>query len=357
MKNILYISEGLDLPEQHLICGIADTGYNVKLLLSDTAEVPDLIKEQRIAHSFIPLEKRYSLKSIRAIHREIHAHQADVVHCLRNNRPLSNTIPALLNGPAKLVAYRGIPGSLGKYTLRAWSTYLNPRVNHISCVSNAVRDFFLSINVANDKVSTIYKGHDPSWYTPAPRETLEQFGIAKNDFVLACAGTLRPRKGVDLIIHALDKIPAATPIHLLLIGNITDRKVQQLIDNYNGPHHIHPIGYRDDASSLSGAADCCIMTTRDREGFPRAVIEAMSQGVPAIVNNVGGMPELVANEESGFVIPEGDIDTLAHAIIRMAENRELRERFGAASLKRVETQFHISQTIQKTVALYERLCS
>ena len=97
------------------------------------------------------------------------------------------------------------------------------------------------------------------------------------------------------------------------------------------------------------------MPSREREGLPKAVIEAMSLGVVPIVSNVGGMPELVRNGVDGVVVPPEDSDSLAKAIIELANDSEKQKEFSQSSIERVKESFNIESTIAQTKAVYEEL--
>ena len=96
-----------------------------------------------------------------------------------------------------------------------------------------------------------------------------------------------------------------------------------------------------------------VMPSVDREGLPRAVIEAMAQSVPAIVTRVGGMPELVEDRVSGLVVPPRDPAALATAIVSLAMNGTRRAHYGAAARARIESHFSITRTVERIHALLD----
>jgi glycosyltransferase involved in cell wall biosynthesis len=89
------------------------------------------------------------------------------------------------------------------------------------------------------------------------------------------------------------------------------------------------------------------MASKTREGFPKSVIEAMSQGVPAIVSNVGGMPELVGDGSAGIVVPPSNVEALANAIRTLYNDRERAKDLGLRGQKRIEEVFNVHTTVEK----------
>ena len=81
----------------------------------------------------------------------------------------------------------------------------------------------------------------------------------------------------------------------------------------------------------------------------------MAYGVPCVVTNSGGSPELIVDGESGFVVPIKDSQALASAFEKLYRDPELRYRMGEAATQRIATEFRNEDTIRKTIALYEEL--
>ena len=90
----------------------------------------------------------------------------------------------------------------------------------------------------------------------------------------------------------------------------------------------------------------------EREGLARAVLEAMAQGVPCIVSAVGGLPELVADGETGLVVPPRDPVALARAMEPLLRDAALRRRFGEAGRARMNAMFDVRQTIDRFRRLF-----
>ena len=119
--------------------------------------------------------------------------------------------------------------------------------------------------------------------------------------------------------------------------------------------HVHFLGFRPDAARLAGACDVAVMPSIEREGLPKAILESMALGIPPVVTDVGGLPELVEDGKCGYVVPPRDAEALRDALRALAQNAELRRRFGAAARARIEGPFNFRHTAEKTLALYRRL--
>ena len=353
MIRVLLSGLSNDRVELHLADALRDAGVELFVIDNPDSLAADWCTSRGILHIDHEFHNRFEFGAV-AMYRELlHEYRFDVVHCL-TNRALSTALLAtrLMEAPPKIVAYRGTMGHLHRWDPASLLSYLSSRVDGIICVSHAVRAYLQTFNLPDSRLEVIWKGHDPAWYAPAPRSALTDLGIPPDAVVVVLVGNIRPVKGADVLLEAFDEIHPVENIHLLLIGEIRDPHIEKQIDKHP---HVHFLGFRHEAAQLAGACDIAVMPSIEREGLPKAILEAMAQGLPAIVSNVGGMPELVENGVSGFVVPPRDPAALRKAVRTLAQDAALRRRFGAAARDCIAGPFHFRHTVEKTLALYRRL--
>jgi glycosyltransferase involved in cell wall biosynthesis len=355
MIRVLLSGLSNDRVELNLACALHKSGVHLFAIDNPDSPAPDWCRSCGIPHLDHEFHSRFERGGIDLYRGLLRDREFDIVHCL-TNRALSTALLATrhMEHPPAIVAYRGTMGHLHRWDPASRLSYLNPRVDAIVCVSDAVRRYLKGFDIPDSRLEVIWKGHDPAWYSPAPREVLAEFGVPSDAVVAGFVGNIRPVKGADDLLKAFDGILPGENIHLVLIGEVRDPHIERQI----GKHpHVHFLGFRSDAARLAGACDIAVMPSIEREGLPKAILEAMAQGIPPVVTNVGGMPELVEDGVSGFVVPPRDPDALRDALRRLAGDADLRRRFGDASRARVEGPFHFRHTEEKTLALYERLLS
>ena len=112
-----------------------------------------------------------------------------------------------------------------------------------------IRQYLLTKGVPPSEAVTIYKGHDPSRYSPAPRDVLREFGIPPDAFVIICTAAMRARKGIPVLIDSLRYLPKDS-VHILLVGRITDRRVLPLINLESHPFMRYMLKRRGVFTSL-----------------------------------------------------------------------------------------------------------
>lgn len=338
--------------------GLKNKGVNVHVATARKTE-PDYSRliEAGIPVDTVPIRKRIDPPAVHRIRRIIERHRIDIVHAF-NNKTVSNALRASRGMPVKFIAYRGIVGNVSFLNPGSWMTYLHPRVDRIVCVADAIREHlaglrFAGLRIPPHKLITIYKGHDPAWYDDPPAD-LSEFGIGASDFTVACMANFRPRKGIDVLIRALESIPEQN-IHLLLIGNMEHPRLTGLLQRHPCRHRIHLTGYRDNAPQIQAACDVCALPSVRREGLPKSIIEGMAYGVPPLVTASGGSPELVEAGVSGLVVPPGSASALAEAIVKLHDDPALRAQMGRAARERIHKHFTVENTVEQTYRLYREL--
>ncbi len=352
----LCITENADLPTVEYLIGMHDAGIELTVVCPASHHNAPVFEDAGVPTVDIRLPEKFNKTTIAELRAELIRGRYHIMHTFNNNA-VSNGLQAVKGLPVKVVCYRGIVGALSIFDPMSWYRYLNPRIDRIVCVCEAIRRHFLDMKPAflrmpPERPVTIYKGHKLEWYTETPAD-LTQEGIPDGAFVVGCTANYRPRKGIDYLIDAIEKLP--DDVHLMLVGHMDADELTRRIEQSPARQRIHRVGFRDDAQALAAACDVFCMPSTKREGLARSIIEAMSYRVPAVVTSAGGSPELVVDGECGYVVPPRDGHALAVGIRKLYDDRELRDRLGAAARERIATHFRNEDTTKQTIALYEDL--
>jgi glycosyltransferase involved in cell wall biosynthesis len=177
---------------------------------------------------------------------------------------------------------------------------------------------------------------------------------AKNGFTLLYVGRLAQVKNHVLLLHAFRQALAMVPdLQLWMVGDGSERaRLKTLTRELNISSQVIFWGEQLDVSPFFSSADVFIMSSRS-EGLPMSLLQALSLGVPAIVTNVGGMAEVVRAAGAGYIVSLEDFGPMAAAIVQMATNGVLRERFSAAAATSFRNSFML-ETMVSSYAEYYR---
>ena len=148
---------------------------------------------------------------------------------------------------------------------------------------------------------------------------------------------------MSVMIEAADQLADITNLHLLLVGKNMEQYAG-LIENNRMRERIHVAGYRYDAPELIVASDLLIQPSISGEGLPRAVMEAMGYGTPAIITTTGGGKEVVTDGVNGKVVPINDPSAIARAVRELHQQPEKIEEMSRQCKLAIAERYSIAQT-------------
>jgi len=187
--------------------------------------------------------------------------------------------------------------------------------------------------------SVIYNGVDLAQFHPAPRRTE---GAVNIGFI----SNLVDRKRPDWLVRAAGQLAReGLNIKVLLAGNdftggAKAKELQELARREGIAGRYNYIGPRSDVPDVLRSLDILVLPSeRDKEAFPRIVVEAMACGIPVLATAVAGVPEAVADGETGSLVDPDDFDGFVNALRILVLDAELRRRYGAAAVARCRALF------------------
>ena len=176
-------------------------------------------------------------------------------------------------------------------------------------------------------------------------------------------GRLVEKKGFRFAIEAIAKVVAARPeVKYEIVGDGPEKEsLQNLVADLNLKKHVRLLGWktREEVVRLMAEAHLFLApsvtgTDGDQEGIPVVLMEAMATGLPVISTIHGGIPELVENRRSGYLVPEKDVDALASVIDRAIRCPDERDRFSREGRRRIEKRFDSRHQNRRLFDTYEK---
>ena len=152
--------------------------------------------------------------------------------------------------------------------------------------------------------------------------------FSHNWFNLAIVGRIDKVKGHDVAIRALATQEAPLDAHLHIIGTgPRETDLRELAEAYGVSDRVHFLGFQRNIYQYLAHSDVILMPSL-HEGLPYTLLESMALGTPLIASQVGGLAEILNNNVTGILIPPGDYQALAKAIILLRNDSELRQLLG-----------------------------
>lgn len=342
-------------PEGELFIGLQKAGLDLTIMTQRAAEfIPHFLKAGIRIIDFHPT-KKLSRSAIQLIRKELKNGQYDILH-LFNSKAISNGNFAAIGLPVKVLVYRGVVGGSAWYNPNAYLKHLHPRVDGITTVSKAIQCYLKQQIWWNpQKVKQFYKGQNIKWYQSISPIPLTKLGLPKNSFIVTTIANNRRLKGIRFLIQAANFLPPNLPIYFLLVGrNMDTSENLHLIQKNAYRDNFHLMGYRSDVLPILAASQVYVQPTlANKEGLGKAILEAMSLGVPPIVTNTGGPPEYVTNGQSGFVIPSSNAASIATSILQLYENESYRKKLGQRAKRVIEGKMSLKNSIKSLIEIYQ----
>ena len=226
-------------------------------------------------------------------------------------------------------------------------------------VSRDVERYIMqNIRFCKGKYRTIYNGIDMERFVfPENKNTLlkQSLGIAEDDFVFICVGRLASVKDHASLIKAFAQSKFGTKVKLLLVGDGPLRQeVEQQIRSLQVEDSIKMLGLRNDIPALLNISDVFVLASQS-EGLSCSIIEAMAAGLPSVVTDVGGNPELIKDGINGILVPAGRYDLLAMELKKIYTHTETREKMALRAKAIAHEQYSMDFMLDKYVAVYRQM--
>jgi glycosyltransferase involved in cell wall biosynthesis len=209
--------------------------------------------------------------------------------------------------------------------------------------------------IDSGRIEVVYNGvtEQPTMTKKDKNGFRRELGIGPDDFVVGTVGRFDQIKNLPMLVKSIDKIRYQIPlIRGLMIGDGPSfNQIKELTQKIGISEFIRMPGYRPDASNLIQCMDIFVLSSVS-EGTSMALLEAMAAGIPAAVTDVGGNPEVVVNDKTGWIVSSNSVKELSAAILDAATHPDKAKRFAAAGRHRFEEKFAFKKMIDRYRRIY-----
>ncbi len=214
------------------------------------------------------------------------------------------------------------------------------------------------IGVGEDRLRLVHSAIDAQTCQPAGtrEDFLAAFELRPNQLVVMCVAQFIPRKGHAELLDAWGEVVTACPdARLLLFGRGPEEEaLQQRVADSVAGSTIRFAGFHDNIREFIGHADVLVHPAH-REGLGIALLEAQAAGVPVVASAAGGIPEAVADGESGILLEPGSVKQLGMTLTKVLRDADLRKRMGARGREHVAEHFSPRAMVSGNLDVYREV--
>jgi len=336
---------------EQIIAGMQNHGHFLEEIRERGVEV--------VNFPFNSLYNRNALRQYRSLARLIKERGIQLIHCHDFYSNIFGAIAAKLARRKTLITSRRYMGLVFSPAQRLVQRLAYSFSAAIISNSEAVARLMVRKElVPRRKIHCIYNGIDTDRFRPLPpsAQLAESLGLLNGAPVVGTVARLHPRKGQETLIRAAATIHGKHPdVRFLIVGDGPARNdLEGLAQELGVADVVVFAGERGNVPELLALMRISVLASLT-ESFPNAVLEAMACALPVVATNVGGVPELVTDGETGYLVPAENPDALADRIFKILDNPGLASGMGNLARKRAVEKFSCDKLIENVEALYAQV--
>lgn len=352
--KILHVETGLHLyggaqQVAFILAGLAQRGVDTVLVCPPGAAIGQHFAGSAVRVIELPCSGDADLGFVFRLRRVLRAERPDLVHL--HSRRGADVLGAL--------AARGFPVVLSRRVdnpeSRLWAALKYRLHDRIIAISQGIADVLAAEGVPASKLRVVRSSLDPApWQQTQPRAAFcAEFGVPTDTLLIGVVAQLIERKGHRVLFEALRRLPDRASLRVICFGqgplrDTLEREAADLGET------VRFAGFRKDLGRWIGALDLLVHPAL-MEGLGVSLLQASAAGVPIIASRAGGMPEAVADGESGLLVSPGSAEELAAALRTLIDAPERRRQLGRQGRSRVEREFSVTKMVNGNLAVYREL--
>ncbi|MGQ9660580.1 MAG: glycosyltransferase [Thermochromatium sp.] len=337
----------------HLVRGLAARGHENLLACPRGCALAEAAAPWARVYE-LPLHGDTDLLMIARLSRLIRTQRPDLVHLhSRRGADVMGGIAARLAGVPVIHTRR-----VDNPEPRWWVALKYRLYDRVIAISDGIGQVLRAEGLPEARLRVVRSAIDHERYAvPVDRAAVRaRLQVPTDAFLIGVIAQLIPRKGHRVLLDALPELIAAHPeiqVRLFGQGPLAD-ELQRRIELVGVGDHVRLAGFRDDLPEILPALDLVVHPAL-MEGLGVSLLQAASASVPIVASRVGGIPEVVREDENGLLVPPGDVAALRAAIGLLLDDPERRRTLGAGGRALVVREFSLDTMVEGNLAVYREL--
>ena len=347
---------GGQIQVMHTVLGLRAIGQRAALIAHPNGE---LIKRMSEGVDLIPLAPTHEVDLAAAwrLSRVIKQLRPDLVHAHDPHAVAMAATALSIASPSPripLVAARRLELTMARNSFSRW------KYSQVDCFIasiGVIAERLAHQGIRRDRIRIVNEGVDVERIERmTPANVHGEFYLPTHAPIVGNVAALVPHKGHQFLIDAAALVVKAVPdVRFVIVGDGEMREsLEHQIRHHHLERHVFLAGYRVDVLELTKGFDLFAMSSVT-EGMCTPLVDAMAAGKASVATAVGGVPEVIEEGLTGYLVPPRDPPILANRLVRLLKNESLRARMGEAARQRARERFTLERMVEQTAAVYRSL--
>jgi glycosyltransferase involved in cell wall biosynthesis len=350
---------GAERVQQLLGKQLGDLGFDARFACVKPDRFPELcgLNKQQVVET--PMRGRFDLRVISQITKYVREHSVAILHAHTPRTAMITSLVAFRTGlpwvyhvhsPTSRDSTRGLVNRVNSWIER----YSICNCDCLITVSASLAKEMRRLGVAEHQLATVPNG------VPAIEPIDARARTEQRNWRLGIVALMRPRKGVEVALQALQRLKAAgRPVTLELIGGFEtteyQRQIMAMVDELGVRDVVEWTGFTSDVPAAIRRLDALLLPSLFGEGMPMVVLEALAAAVPVVATSVEGTPEVVRDGVEGMLAEPRSVDSLVAKIEELISNRGRWIEMSDCALKRHREHYSDVRMAEGVAAAYKRV--
>jgi len=241
-------------------------------------------------------------------------------------------------------------------TFKSMIKYGIDQSDAVTAVSHSLANQTKEVLHTEKEINVIYNFiNEKEYYKKELSSLKKEYGIHSDEKVIIHISNFRKVKRIEDVIYTFQKVKRELNVKLLLVGDGPEfNNIFQLVHELGLSDNVLFLGKQKNITDLLSISDLKLLMS-EKESFGLVLLEAMACEVPCIGTNVGGIPEVIIHDETGYIVELGDTENAAKQAIKLLSDKTLLEHFSKNASYHAKKNFNSKQILEEYLDLYERL--
>ena len=335
----------------YLLKGLKERGQEPTVVCQPESPLENLAGKAGI--DLLPVKMRGEFDPVAAwkIGKAIRSGDYDIVHAHTSHAHSLGLMAKFIARKGLMVVHRRVD-----FPVKGRFKYNFFNIDYIA-ISDAIKNILIKAGISGDKITLVKSCIDIKRLDNAEiKDVRSELGIPDAATVIGNVAHMADHKGQIYLIRAAAIVKKRYPdIRFVIVGDGELRSELESAASELGLNEaVTFTGFRKDVPSFLASFDIFAFPSH-LEGLGTSILDAMAFAKPVVSTTAGGIPEVVSAGINGLLVPPKDPEAFANALIKLIENKELRESFGRAGRNIVESRFSIDKLVEGTLDFYKDL--